>query len=213
MELMASKPDKYFDLCVCDPPYGIDRNGMQMGNSIFNKDCKKWDNQAPQTLYFDLLNQKCKKYIIWGANHFIDNIPFNISSPCWLIWDKGETMYGRDFAECELALTNFKTPAKMFKMSPNQLTRIHPTQKPIALYDWIFANYLPNGGKVLDTHGGSMSSLISSIKRGNIEMEICELDKDYYNAAKKRVTEFTKQLNLFQPQPTIIWNDTQISVI
>jgi len=113
-------------------------------------------------------------------------------------------MYGRDFAECEYAWVR-SGGTRIFKKTPNQLDRIHVTQKPIALYDWIFKNYLPNGGKVLDTHGGSMSSLISAIKAGNIEMTISELDADYYASAQKRVNDFMSQLNLFQERPEIIW--------
>jgi site-specific DNA-methyltransferase (adenine-specific) len=113
-------------------------------------------------------------------------------------------MYGRDFAECEYAWIN-SGGTRIFKQSPNQSDRIHPTQKPVKLYDWIFKNYLPNGGKVLDTHGGSMSSVISAIKSGNIEMTCSELDKDYFKAAKERILTFQSQLDMFAPPPDIIF--------
>jgi site-specific DNA-methyltransferase (adenine-specific) len=215
---MSRYPDRYFDLAVCDVPYGIGEDGgnnYTRGKLAKAKNYKPFlgnDMNAPNSDYFELINRKCKKYIIWGANHFIDNIPFNVSSPCWLVWNKmnGET----DFADCELALTNFDTAVRMFTFRWQGMlqgnmkykeTRIHPTQKPIALYDWIFKNYLPEGGRVLDTHGGSMSSLISAIKAGNIEMTISELDADYYASAQKRVNDFMSQLNLFQERPDIIW--------
>jgi site-specific DNA-methyltransferase (adenine-specific) len=201
MELMRSFPNKHFDLAVVDPPYGIDRNGMRMGNSIFGKDSKKWDSNTPDQLYFQELFRVSQNQVIWGGNYF--------PLPCsqyFAIWDKGETMYGRDFAECEYAWVS-SGGTRIFKQSPNQSDRIHPTQKPVKLYDWIFKNYLPNGGKVLDTHGGSMSSVISAIKAGNIEMTCSELDKDYFKAAKERILTFQSQLDMFTPPADIIFHE------
>lgn len=191
MEVMARYPDKYFDLCVVDPPYGINRNSMNMGNSVFNKDDKKWDNLPPDKEYFNELMRVSKNQIIWGGNYFV--LP---PSQYFAIWDKGETMYGRDFAECEYAWVS-SGGTRIFKKSPNQPDRIHPTQKPVALYDWIFKNYLPNGGKVLDTHGGSMSSRIAADKARNIDFVGCELDKEYFDASVKRFEQYKSQLTLF----------------
>lgn len=189
MELMKQYPDNYFDLAVVDPPYGIDRNGMNMGNSIFNKDNKKWDKSIPTIEYFSELFRVSKNQIIWGGNYF--NLP---CSQYFAIWDKGETMYGRDFAECEYAWIR-KGGTRIFKKSPNQLERIHPTQKPVALYDWIFKNYASEGMTILDTHLGSGSSRIAANK-AKLHFVACELDADYFNAQNKRYEEFISQLRI-----------------
>ncbi len=191
MEGMKQFPDKYFDLAVVDPPYGIDRNGMNMGNSIFNKDNKKWDNEIPSKEYFKELFRISKNQIIWGGNYF--PLP---QSQYFCIWDKGETMYGRDFAECEYAWV-FVGGTRIFKKSPNQHDRIHPTQKPVALYDWIYNNYLPEGGKVLDTHLGSGSNRIAADRAGNIDFTAYELDTEYFDAQEKRFQDYKSQLTLF----------------
>jgi site-specific DNA-methyltransferase (adenine-specific) len=149
MALMARYPDNYFDLAIVDPPYGIGRNNMQMGNSIFNKDNKKWDNNIPNDLYFNQLFRVSKNQIVWGGNYF--PLP---NSQYFAIWDKGETMYGRDFAECEYAWVS-KGGTRIYKKIPNQLDRIHPTQKPKQLYKWLLQNYAKQGDKILDTHLGS----------------------------------------------------------
>ena len=208
MVLMARYPDKYFDLAVVDPPYGIDllNQSQGKGGGVAKKidyAKKDWDKTAPSPEYFDLLMRKSKKMIIWGANHFLDNISFKLSSPCWIIWDKvnGET----DFADCELAWTNYKTSVRQFtwkwagmlqqNMKDKEI-RIHPTQKPVALYDWIFKNYAKQGDKILDTHLGSGSSRISAHKAG-LDFIGCELDQDYFAAAEKRYKDFAAQLRIF----------------
>jgi site-specific DNA-methyltransferase (adenine-specific) len=122
-------------LAIVDPPYGIDRNGMNMGNSVFNKDNKKWDNNIPSNEYFNELFRVSKNKIIWGGNYF--PLP---TSQYFAIWDKGETMYGRDFAECEFAWVQHGG-TRIYKKSPNQPERIHPTQKPVALYKWLLDKY------------------------------------------------------------------------
>lgn len=190
MALMARYPDKYFDLAVVDPPYGIDRNGMNMGNSVFNTDNKKWDKETPTKDYFKELFRVTKNQIIWGGNYF--DLP---CSQYFAIWDKGETMYGRDFAECEYAWVR-NGGTRIFKKSPNQPERIHPTQKPIALYDWIFKNYAKPTDKILDTHLGSGSSRIAAYKN-KLDFTACELDKDYFEAQEKRFKNFIAQQTLF----------------
>jgi site-specific DNA-methyltransferase (adenine-specific) len=206
MEIMSRYPDKWFDLAVVDPPYGIgEADGRcrtrKKHNNIVKHKRKNWDNSAPDKKYFNQLFRVSKNQIIWGANYFTHFLPPSMG---WVFWDK---RIGGDFSDGELAFTSFNRALKMYTKwaGNNGVARIHPTQKPIALYDWIFKNYLPNGGRVLDTHGGSMSSLISAIKAGNIEMTISELDSDYYQAAQKRVNDFMSQLNLFQERPEIIW--------
>ena len=189
MALMARYPDKYFDLAVVDPPYGIDRNGMNMGNSIFNTDDKKWDKQPPDEKYFIELFRVSNNQVIWGGNYF--SLP---NSQYFAIWDKGATMYGRDFAECEYAwIRNGGT--RIFKKSPNQTDRIHPTQKPVALYDWIFKNYAKEGEKILDTHLGSGSSRIAADRAG-LDFTACELDKEYYDMQEKRWRDYRSQLKI-----------------
>jgi site-specific DNA-methyltransferase (adenine-specific) len=189
MELMARYPDNYFDLAIVDPPYGIDRNGMNMGNSVFNKDNKKWDSKIPNSFYFNELFRVSKNQIIWGGNYF--PLP---NSQYFAVWDKGETMYGRDFAECELAWVR-SGGTRIYKKSPNQLNRIHPTQKPIALYKWILSKYAKQGDKILDTHLGSGSIAIACHDL-EYDLTACELDTEYFDAAMKRINNHKKQLKL-----------------
>ena len=190
MLLMARYPDNYFDLAIVDPPYGIDRNGMNMGNSVFNKDNKKWDSEIPSKEYFEELFRVSKKQIVWGGNYF--PLP---QSQYFAIWDKGETMYGRDFAECEYAWVS-SGGTRIYKKSPNQPERIHPTQKPVALYKWILDKYGKEGNKILDTHLGSGSIAIACHDYG-FELTACELDKEYYDKSIQRITNHTNQQKLF----------------
>jgi len=190
MALMARYPDNYFDLAIVDPPYGIDRNGMNMGNSVFNKDNKKWDTSIPTKDYFDELIRVSKNQIIWGGNYF--PLP---QSQYFAIWDKGETMYGRDFAECEYAWVS-KGGTRIYKKSPNQPERIHPTQKPIALYKWLLDKYAKEGDKILDTHLGSGSIAIACYDYG-FDLTACELDKEYFDKAMERINNHTNQQKLF----------------
>jgi site-specific DNA-methyltransferase (adenine-specific) len=187
---MRDIPDGYYDLSICDPPYGIDRNGMNMGNSIFNKDDKKWDNSIPTPEYFDELFRVSKNQIIWGGNYF--PLP---QSQYFAIWDKGETMYGRDFAECEFAWVK-SGGTRIYKKSPNQLERIHPTQKPVALYKYLLDKYAKPNDKILDTHGGSMSIAIACHDYG-FDLDLCELDKEYFDKGVQRVKNHVAQQKLF----------------
>jgi site-specific DNA-methyltransferase (adenine-specific) len=187
---MARYPDNYFDLAIVDPPYGINRNGMNMGNSVFNKDDKKWDNSIPTNEYFIELFRVSKNQIIWGGNYF--PLP---QSQYFAIWDKGETMYGRDFAECEFAWVK-SGGTRIYKKSPKQPERIHPTQKPVALYKWLLQNYAKQGDKILDTHLGSGSSRIAAYDMG-FDFTAFELDKEYFEAQEKRFNQFKSQLKLF----------------
>ncbi len=208
MEFMASVPDKYYDLAIVDPPYGIgiNKGGHTLaGNGNFKGGNFKvaarkykggeWDNEPPSKEYFEQLFRVSKNQIVFGANHFISKIP--IDSSCWIVWDKdnGESYQ----ADCELAWTSFDKAVRKYKFRWNGLLqqnmkdkeiRIHPTQKPVALYNWIYKNYLPNGGKVIDTHLGSGSNRISAHKRGNIIFDACELDVDYFNDGNACFDEF-----------------------
>lgn len=228
LEGMKQYPDKYFDLAVVDPPYGFANNAIPNNSAnkkIYEGFAKKaWDNR-PTAEYFTELKKISKNQIVWGGNYFSELWQTGLNRG-FIFWDKIQV--SSNHADGELAWTSFDRNAKLFKYcwSGNRFgfennisgvgkksNRIHPTEKPIQLYEWIYKNYLPAGGKVIDTHGGSMSNLIAAIKMQNIEMHIYEIDKEYYEQAKQRVNIFLMQLNLFQNKPTIIWNDTQNKVI
>lgn len=191
MLLMGRYPDKYFDIAIVDPPYGINVNKMKMGGRQTVKPSnKQWDNAIPDNLYFKELFRVSKNQFIWGGNYF----PLPVTQ-YFAIWDKGPTMYGRDFAECEFAWVS-QGGTRIFKMSPNQLDRIHPTQKPTTLYKWILNNYAKAGDKILDTHLGSGSIAIACHDYG-FDLTACELDKEYYDKAIERIQNHIAQQKLF----------------
>lgn len=197
MELMARYPDNYFDLAIVDPPYGIGVNvsiGRRKGqpHSGHHK-FAGGDIEPPNALYFIELNRVSKNQIVWGANHFIEN--FACNSPCWLMWDKGFSEEVT-FAQFELAWTSFQSTCKKYDKSPNDKFRIHPTQKPVKLYEWLLTNYAEKGQKILDTHLGSGSSAIAAHYFG-CEFVGCELDEDYYKAAMDRIERETSQVSMF----------------
>ena len=196
MEVMAEYPDNYFDLAVVDPPYGIGVNhnmGRRKGCKHSDYKPAEWDSEPPPLVYFfELFRVSCNQ-IIWGANHFIEQMPIN--SPCWLMWDKGFSEEVT-FAQFELAWTSFDTTCKKYDKHPSQQFRIHPTQKPVKLYDWIFHNYSEPGQKIIDTHLGSGSSAIAAHYFGISEFVGCEIDEDYFNDACKRIDQQTAQLTL-----------------
>lgn len=191
MMTMARYPNKHFDLAIVDPPYGIDVNKMNMGSrKTVRPSEKKWDSAIPEDKYFNELFRVSKNQVIWGGNYF--------PLPCsqyFSIWDKGETMYGRDFAEAEYAWVS-SGGTRIFKSSPNQLDRIHPTQKPVSLYKWLLKNYAKEGDKILDTHGGSMSIALACHDY-KFDLVLSELDKDYFEAGKKRLDNHMAQTSLF----------------
>ena len=193
MEYMATVPDKYFDLAIVDPPYGIGMDGGCVGYKGFNVfEKKSWDSKTPDDDYFQELQRVSKHQIVWGGNYF--NLP---PSRCFLIWDKGAGFKDRTYAECEQAWTSFDANAKIYKRDPlacgDYKGKIHPTQKPVALYKWLLTNYAKKGQKILDTHLGSGSSAIVAHYFG-VDFVGCELDKDYFEAAKARFDMATKQL-------------------
>ena len=217
MEVMAQYEPKHFDLAVVDPPYGIDLARMRMGigkskkcSKIQNRKWlpKSWDNKAPSKLYFNELTRISKNQIIWGGNYFD-------LKPCknYIIWDK-EIPNGLSFSDCEMAWTSFDNAPKMFRYSAylDKVNKFHPTQKPVALYDWIYQKYLPEGGKVLDTHGGSMSNVISWIKAGNIDGVCTEIDPDYFHDAKKRIQNFLAQQDMFRNPVTVEFIENKMSM-
>jgi site-specific DNA-methyltransferase (adenine-specific) len=198
-------PDKFYDLAVVDPPYGIGEDGKSSHSrgrkgKVKKYTAKNWDNSAPNKQYFNELLRVTKNQIIWGANHFISQIPFN--SSCWIVWDKDNS---GDFADCELAWSSFNSAVRKFKYRwngmlqqdmKNKQIRIHPTEKPVKLYEWLLINYAKEGDKILDTHGGSQSSRIACYNLG-YELDIIELDQEYFDQGNKRFEEHKQQLRLF----------------
>lgn len=208
MDGMKQFPDKFFDLAIVDPPYGIGENGSKnhtRGKLAKAKNYKAFagnDSKPPEASYFQELFRVSKNQIIWGANHFISRMPKD--SSCWIVWDKvnGES----DFADCELAWTSFKSAVRKFEFRwagmlqqnmKDKEVRIHPTQKPVALYAWLLNNYAKPGDKILDTHVGSASSLIACHDLG-FEYVGFELDSDYFKAASERLETVKNQLNIFE---------------
>jgi site-specific DNA-methyltransferase (adenine-specific) len=192
MDYMATLEDNAFDLAIVDPPYGIGVNhnmGRRAGQKSSGYKRAVWDSAPPPKEYFTEIMRVSRNQVIWGANHFIDLIP--IRSPCWLMWDKG---FSGDvtFAQFELAWTSFYSTCKKYDKSPNDIYRIHPTQKPVKLYQWLLTNYAKPGQRILDTHLGSGSSAIAAHYFG-CDFVGCELDEDYYVAAKRRFTDETAQ--------------------
>ena len=199
MELMARYEDNYFDLAIVDPPYGINASEMTMGsgkNKKYEKG-KKWDNETPNLEYFNELQRVSKNQIIWGGNYFTDKLK---PTRCYVFWDKG--INGDcDFADGELAWCSFD---KVLRIAPIRYkgflgadkVRIHPTQKPVKLYEWLLIKYANEGDKILDTHLGSGSISIACHNLG-YDLTACELDKDYYNAAMKRLKQHQSQMRMF----------------
>jgi len=192
-EFMKDLPDKSFDLAVCDPNYGLGMDGKNNWSGS-KHEVKDWDSDPPSKDWFYSLIRISKNQIVWGANHFMQNIA--IGSPCWIVWDKKND--GFSFADAELAWTSFNTAVRFFRYHRGEQTdkRIHPTQKPVKLYEWILANYAKPGQTILDTHGGSMSSVNAALNMG-FEITCIEKDEDYFNAAVERVIKSQKQQKLF----------------
>jgi site-specific DNA-methyltransferase (adenine-specific) len=205
MELMKRFPDNYFDLAVVDPPYGLgmdkSRNsnkGNKAGFKIYHD--TDWDCKSPDKEYFDELLRVSKNQIVWGANHFISKIPYD--SSCWIVWDKknGDS----DNADAELAWASFKTAVRKYSIhiSTTFKNRIHPTQKPIELYEWIFTKYAEPNQKILDTHLGSGSIAIAldnvnKMEKMNLTLTACELDKKYFETSTSRIIQETNWTSLF----------------
>lgn len=199
MEYMATQPDNAFDLAIVDPPYGIARfgNRVELSNRLCDSaKLNEWDIK-PTPEYFKELFRISKKQIIWGANNF--ELP---PTEYFCIWDKQQTV--DNFASAEYAWTNCKKPAQVFRYSIHKTMsdrkseggKIHPTQKPVKLYSWLLNNYAEKGHRIIDTHGGSMSSAIAAHYFG-VDMVICEIDKDYFEAGKERFERETRQIAMF----------------
>ena len=187
MEAMKEMSDNQFDLAIVDPPYGIDINSSgRLGH--YGGKGKKWDKQTPSQEYFEEIERVSKNKIIWGGNYF--NLP---PTRCFLIWDKQQP-HNVSFASCEYAWTSFNLSAKTFYMRPQNADniRIHPTQKPVKLYEWLLMNYAKEGDTILDTHLGSGSIAIACHNLG-YDLTGYEIDKEYFEAATKRIEQHKQQ--------------------
>ena len=202
MEGMKQFPDKFFELCICDPPYGIGINmnqGRRKGD-VIKHDKKSWDENAPDCSYWKELKRVSRNQIVWGANNFEWLPPHN----GWVVWDKDITG-NVPFSKAELAYNSAINAVDMVKIraqtgSETYTNKIHPTQKPIALYKWLLTNYAHPGDKILDTHVGSASSLIACHQLG-FEYWGFELDADYFKAASERLERAKAQVGLLDILP------------
>ena len=209
MEYMRTLPDAAFDIAVVDPPYGgvtqggyMKNQGCQNKAKRINYDLTLWSQEKPSEEYFKELFRVSKNQVIWGGNYFQTAI--NKDSQCWLIWDKCHPE-NITFADCELAWTSFNTATRIFRFKwsgmmqqdmKNKEVKIHPTQKPVALYKWIYQNYAKPGDRILDTHLGSGSSRIAA-KAMDFEFVGCEIAKSYFDMQEARFNEFINQQSLF----------------
>ena len=202
---MARYTDKFFDLAIVDPPYGIcedGRNNHTRSKLAKAKDYRsksRYDDNIPDSKYFEQLQRISKNQIIWGGNYFINHL---YNTPCFIVWDKNNG--ANDFADFELAWTSFSTACRKFKHTWNGMLqqnmsdkeeRIHPNHKPIRLYKWLLTKYAQPGNKILDTHMGSQSSRIAAYQMG-FDYYGWEIDKEYFEAGNKRFLEQTAQLKL-----------------
>lgn len=197
MEYLKTLEDNAYELAIVDPPYGIEVNtnmGRRKGDkkSTYHKFYGE-DKSIPDENYFKELFRVSKNQIIWGGNYMTDYL---YPSSCWLLWDKG---FSQDvtFAQYEMSWTSFTSSCKKydFNAAANR-NRIHPTQKPVKLYEWLLINYAKEGDKILDTHLGS-GSIAIACHNLNYDLVGCELDTDYYNAACKRLKQHQSQLTIF----------------
>ena len=203
MEYMKGLDDNAFELACVDPPYGIGMSGGNVGYKGGNNlERKEWDAKIPPKEYFDEVKRVSKNQIIWGGNYFNEYLD---SSRCWICWNKDNTI--KNFSSVEFAWCSFDRLPNYFYYAWGGLSdgvigrnkkqkSIHPTQKPVKLYEWLLANYAKEGDKILDTHGGSMSSMIAC-HYGGFDAVCCELDKDYFEAGKLRFEKATSQLAMF----------------
>lgn len=206
---MREYPDKFFDLAICDPPYGGVTQGGYMVNKISGGVARNrndyhlalWSFDKPAPEYFKELMRVSKNQIIWGGNYFASMLP---DSQCWLVWDK-EKPDGVHYADVELAWTSYDRAARIFHFTWNGMLqgdmknkehKIHPTQKPVALYKWILERFSEQGDKILDTHVGSASSLIAC-REMNRQYVGFEIDETYYKMAKERLDAERAQMNIY----------------
>jgi site-specific DNA-methyltransferase (adenine-specific) len=210
MEFLGSVPDKFYSLACVDVPYTDNYDAMKQISVSNNAKAGDYHyssltNAKPTDEYWKELKRVSKNQIVWGANYLIENLT---STPCVIVWDKNNS---GNFADCEIAFATFTTGAKIFKYTWNGMIqqnmkdkeeRIHPTQKPVALYDWIFRNYAKPNDTILDTHMGSQSSRISAYKAG-LDYTGCELDPEYFEQGNERFNAFLKKYGTPDPDKAI----------
>ncbi len=206
LEAMKEFPDKFFNLAIVDPPYGIgidkaiNANKGKQGYKMYRE--TDWDNAIPPEQYFIELKRVSKNQIIWGGNYFTDFLGPKMG---WIVWNKMQREF--TLADGELAWTSYNNALRIFDMSRGEALaknnkeggRIHPTQKPVKLYEWLLKNYAKEGDRILDTHLGSGSSRIACHDMG-FDFWGYELDKDYFDAMEKRFQNHIKQPSLFAPE-------------
>lgn len=209
MEYMKDIPDNYYDLAICDPPYGIgapkmsatpcqrkkgynrlNQEGGKLKNRILNNSNCNWDNDIPSQDYFDGLFRISKNQIIWGGNYF--PLP---PTRCVICWDKMQPW--ENFSQVEIAWTSFDSPARLYRFDNRTGGKIHPTQKPVKLYEWLLKNYAKPTDKIIDTHFGSCSIGIACHNFG-CTLDACEIDNEYFDKAYKRLRMHVRQLDLFK---------------
>ena len=202
IEFMKTKPDNYYDLAIVDPPYGIGIDGQKESkckNPKHNRKAhehKGWDNATPKKEYFAELERVSKNQIIWGANYFVEHLTKGTKG--WIVWDKGQ--HGLTMSDCELAYSSFNKPTRVFTFNRGLIAQkggsIHPTQKPVELYRYLLNEYAEEGNKIFDSHLGSGSIAIACDDLG-YDLIACEIDKDYFEKANKRLEPYRKQQTLF----------------
>ena len=202
MGLMTDAPDEHYDLAIVDPPYGIEMGGNAQIKSLKSRPkwegckykTKEWDKVKPDKTYFNELFRISKDQVVWGGNYFTTNLTETNS---WIVWDK-KMSHNVNFSHCELAWTSLKRSMKLFSYTATGYSKnkIHPTQKPVSLYRWLLTNYAKPGQTIVDTHGGSFSSAIACWHEG-YDMDICEIDNDYFEDACERFERETRQHKLF----------------
>ena len=199
MALMARYPDNYFELAIVDPPYGLGIDGQKKSinkNPKHNRKehaKKSWDSATPSQTYFNELKRVSKNQIIWGGNYFTEYLK---PTKAWIFWYKGQN--DLTMSDGEMAWTSFESVTRQIEINRAQLIKqntFHPTEKPYKLYKWILDKYAKQGDKILDTHLGSGSIAIACHDYG-FQLTACELDKEYFNKAMKRLTDHQKQLKL-----------------
>ena len=198
MDLMKEYPDKYFDLAIVDPPYGIGYDGANQTSGSHGgrkgHKFKGWDNAVPDEKYFAELIRVSKNQIIWGANYMVKYLTPSMG---WIVWRKDRGNFSS--SDAELAYTSFNRALREYTKNPLVLVReggtIHPTQKPVCLYKWILKNYAEPGQKILDTHLGS-GSIAIACHDYNFDLTACEIDKEYFDLTMKRVQNHVSQLSL-----------------
>jgi site-specific DNA-methyltransferase (adenine-specific) len=196
LEAMKEMPDNAYELAIVDPPYGLGKRTTDGGSkrntqTKFMKDIRRtnWDDSTPTKEYFNELQRVSKNRIVWGGNYFELH-----TYRTFVVWDK--MTYVPTMSQVELAVTSFDSPARLVKINSNQSDRIHPTQKPVKLYEWLLDNYAKEGDKILDTHLGSGSIALACHNRG-YSLDAYEIDEEYYNTATERLRVHQQQLTIF----------------